>query len=116
MQNEMSQLVDSILCRQSTNSQFDTKTCPHCGKEIKPFEQDLSFLGKGKRWIMPACKCEQEAMLAEVEKSQKFQEERKVRELFSISDVGDRYLKAAFEDFAPRGNRNSNTHCKTLYC
>ena len=105
----MNQLVDNILQSQSVTSPYDTKNCPHCGKEIKPFEQDLSFLGKGKRWILPACKCEQDAMLAEVEKANKFQEERKVRELFSISDVGDRYLQATFNDFIPRQGTETAT-------
>jgi len=41
-------------------------------------------------------------MIAELQKAEKFQEERKVRELFSISEVGDRYLAASFADFVPR--------------
>lgn len=60
-----------------------------------------------KRWVQPKCKCEVEAFDAEQKEFQNFQREREVRELFSISQVGDRYLQADFKTFQMRpGSEN----------
>lgn len=52
--------------------------------------------------VQPVCKCEADIKKQEIEKFQNVQREREVRELFSISDIGERYEKADFENFAIR--------------
>lgn len=81
------------------------KLCSICHEPVPAIEVDVMGM---KRWVQPKCKCEVEAFDAEQKEFQNFQREREVRELFSISQVGDRYLQADFKNFQMRaGSENA---------
>lgn len=98
IQKVFQQLVD----QNQTTSPY--KLCSICNEPVPAIEVDV--MGT-KRWVQPRCKCEVEAFDAEQKEFQNFQREREVRELFSISQVGDRYLQAGFKNFQMRlGSEN----------
>lgn len=81
-----------------TDSQSSV-VCKHCGNVIAAIE--IEVLGR-KRWVQPICKCEQDARKAELKRMENYQREQEVRELFSISNLGDKYLQASFANFERR--------------
>lgn len=76
-----------------------SEICPYCGHEVPAIEIDV--LGR-KRWVQPICRCEQEAKKAEWQQMENYQRAREVRELFSISNMGEKYLHASFANFEHR--------------
>lgn len=62
---------------------------------------EIEVLGRN-RWVQPVCKCEADLQKAELEIYKNAQREREVRELFSISDLGDRFENANFDNFESR--------------
>lgn len=105
--NPMEQVVSQVLANQSisTTSPSEPRVCPHC-KEVVPVIEQVIF-GK-KRFIQPVCECEAKARDEEVIANAKYQEQRKLREMFSISDLGERFDEASFEKFKPSpGSENA---------
>lgn len=93
------------LAEQQKTTSHSSKICPYCNQEVPAIE--IEVLGR-KRWVQPICKCEQDAQKAELDKFVKAKEENEVRELFSISNIGDKYLNASFENFEVRpGSENA---------
>jgi len=77
----------------------------HCGQEVQVLEVEFAGI---KKTVQPACPCEAEALRVADEKSAKFQEQRKLREMFSISDLGEKFESAAFSQFKPvEGTENA---------
>lgn len=85
--------------QQNRTTSHSSKICPHCQNEVPAIEVEI--LGR-KRWVQPICKCEQDAKKAELNKFIRAKEENEVRELFSISNIGDKFLNASFDNFEIR--------------
>ncbi|WP_394548842.1 ATP-binding protein [Priestia aryabhattai] len=96
--NPMEQIVNQVLTNQSvsTTCPSEPRVCPHC-KEVVPV-MEVDVFGK-KRIVQPVCPCEAEARKKEEIANAKYQEQRKLREMFSISDLGERFDQASFEKF-----------------
>lgn len=94
----LNEIVNQLLTTTMTDSR-SSKQCPHCLQTINAIEVEL--LGR-KRWVQPVCQCEQDALKSEMKKAENFQKKREVRELFSISNVGEKYLQATFDNFQMR--------------
>lgn len=93
------------LVTTNQTASHSSKVCEYCGNEIQAIEVEV--LGS-KRWVQPSCKCEVDIRKAEITRYESFQREREVRELFSISNVGDKYLNASFDNFLKRsGSENA---------
>lgn len=93
------------LVEQTKTTSHSNHICPYCNEEVPAIE--IEVLGR-KRWVQPICKCEQDVKKAEVDKLIQAKEENEVRELFSISNIGDKYLNANFENFEIRnGTENA---------
>jgi DNA replication protein DnaC len=75
------------------NSPSKPHVCMHCGEEVQVLEVEFNGI---KKIVQPACPCEAEALREADEKSAKFQEQRKLREMFSISDLGEKFQEANF--------------------
>lgn len=82
-----------------TTSQSKGENCIHCGALIPPLEVEI--LGKC-RWVQPVCQCVADKLREDIKRAENMQREREVRELFSISNIGDRYEHVSFENFQPR--------------
>lgn len=96
--------MNNLVDQQKTTS-HSSKICPYCKNEVPAIQ--IEVLGR-KRWVQPICKCEQDVKRAEVDKLVRAKEENEVRELFSISNIGDKYLNASFENFEVRpGSENA---------
>lgn len=91
--------MQDLTTKNMTDSHSEGKKCPHCGEIVPPLEIDV--LGK-TRWVQPVCKCEADLQKAELEIYKNAQREREVRELFSISDLGDRFENASFDNYQTR--------------
>lgn len=94
----MAKVMDDLVTTNMTDS-HSSKLCEHCGNEVQAIPVDL--FGK-KRWVQPICKCEQDVKKAEWQRIIKAKEENEIRSLFSISNVGEKYLNASFENFNVR--------------
>lgn len=90
--------MDNLIERQKTTS-HSSRICPICSNEVPAIE--IEVLGR-KRWVQPICECEKQAKMEEVNRLVRAKEENEVRELFSISNIGDKYLNASFENFEVR--------------
>lgn len=86
-----------------TDSQ-SSKICEHCGNKVKAIPIELFGT---TRWVQPVCQCEQDLRKAEWKQMENYQREREVRELFAISDMGDKYLQASFDNFITRQGADS---------
>lgn len=78
-----------------------SKQCSHCGNDVPAIEVEVPALGI-KRWVQPICKCEADRKKAELNRIIQAKEENEVRTLFSISNMGDKYLTASFDNFKHR--------------
>lgn len=96
--------MNEVIAKSQTTS-HSSKTCPYCQNEVPAIEVEL--FGR-KRWVQPVCLCEQDAKKAAMDKLIRAKEENEVRELFSISNIGDKFLNASFENFEVRnGSENA---------
>lgn len=96
--------MNNLVDQQKTTS-HSSKICPYCKQDIPAIE--IEVLGR-KRWVQPICECEKQAKMEEVNRLVRAKEENEVRELFSISNIGDKYLNASFENFKIRpGSENA---------
>lgn len=82
-----------------TTSQSKGENCIHCETLIPPLEVEV--LGK-IRWVQPVCQCVADKLREEIKRAESFQREREVRELFSISNIGERFETVSFENFQSR--------------
>lgn len=97
--------VMNDLVTTNTTASHSSEFCEHCGNEVKAIPVEV--FGK-TRWVQPVCKCEQDIKKAEVNRLVKAKEENEVRMLFSISNIGEKYLNASFENFLMRqGSENA---------
>lgn len=78
-----------------------SRPCAICGREIAAIEIEIPNMNI-KRWVQPACKCEAEAKKKELNAIENATKEAKIRQLFSISDIGDKYTNATFDSFIIR--------------
>ena len=97
------EVVNGVVNQNQTTS-HSSKLCPYCKREVTAIEVEI--LGR-KRWVQPVCQCEHNAKKEEINKFVKAKEENEVRELFSISNICDKYLKASFENFEMRQGAES---------
>lgn len=95
----LQKIIEDLAAKNMTDSLSEGKKCPHCGEVVPPLE--IEVLGK-KRWVQPVCKCEADIQKAEIETYKNAQREREVRELFAISDLGDRFENASFDNYQTR--------------
>ena len=95
----MSQIAENLIMMTGTTSHSEGENCIHCGTLVPPLEID--FLGK-TRWVQPVCQCVADKLQEDIKKAENMQHEREVRELFSISNMGDRYEDVSFESFKLR--------------
>lgn len=96
--------MNNLVDQQKTTS-HSSRICPICSNEVPAIE--IEVLGR-KRWVQPICECEKQAKMEEVNRLVRAKEENEVRELFSISNIGDKYLNASFENFEVRpGSENA---------
>lgn len=95
----MNKAVDILFSMTGTSSQSEGVKCTYCGNVVPPLKVEL--LGN-TRWVQPICECEAKKNKEEIIKFQNVQREREVRELFSISDIGERYESAGFDEFEVR--------------
>ncbi|AJK28106.1 DnaC-like helicase loader [Bacillus phage Palmer] len=70
---------------------------------------EVEFLGI-KKAVQPVCPCEAEAMKQEEIARANYQEHRKIRELFSLSDLGEKFLESSFDKFL--GNKGTENALK----
>lgn len=82
-----------------TTSQSKGENCIHCGVLVPPLEVEV--LGRN-RWVQPVCQCVSDKVREDVKKAENMQREREVRELFSISNIGERFENVNFENFITR--------------
>lgn len=101
----MTQIVENLITMTGTTSHSEGENCVYCGSLIPPLEVEV--LGK-MRWVQPVCQCVSDKLHEDIKKAENLQREREVRELFSISDIGDRYKDASFETFQPRPGAESS--------
>ncbi|WP_416144935.1 ATP-binding protein [Planococcus koreensis] len=87
------------MTKNGTDSHSKGVTCEHCGEIVPPLE--IEVLGH-TRWVQPICKCEADIQKAELEVYKNAQREREVRELFAISELGDRFEESNFDNFDSR--------------
>lgn len=87
------------MTKNMTDSHSDGEKCVHCGEIVPALE--ITVLG-ASRWVQPICKCEADIQKAELEVYKNAQREREVRELFSISELGERFEESNFENFECR--------------
>lgn len=87
------------MTKNGTDSHSKGVTCEHCGEIVPPLE--IEVLGN-IRWVQPICKCEADIQKAELEVYKNAQREREVRELFAISELGDRFEESNFDNFDSR--------------
>lgn len=94
----MSQVFNQILDRSSisTTCPSEPHVCKICGEEVEPISVEFGGI---KKLVQPVCPCEAEALNEEDKQRAKFQEQRKLREMFSISDLGEKFEQASFEKF-----------------
>ena len=95
----LQKIMQDLAAKNMTDSQSEGKECPHCSEIVPTLE--IEIFGK-TRWVQPVCKCEADIQKAEIETFKNAQREREVRELFAISDLGDRFEKASFENYQTR--------------
>lgn len=55
-----------------------------------------------KRWVQPKCQCQVDNLMAETRMIQKASEDSERRSLYSISNLGSKYLNASFENMQVR--------------
>lgn len=91
--------MEDLTTKNGTESHSEGVVCEHCGDLVPPMEVEV--LGR-TRWVQPVCKCEADIRKEEIVKYQNVQREREVRELFSISDLGERFQTSSFENFKMR--------------
>lgn len=91
--------MEDLTTKNGTASHSEGVVCEHCGDLVPPMEVEV--LGR-TRWVQPVCKCEADIRKEEIVKYQNVQREREVRELFSISDLGERFQSSTFDNFTMR--------------
>lgn len=90
--------MNDLVTTNMTDS-HSSNTCEHCGNEVPAIP--INMFGT-TRWVQPICQCEQDIKKAEVDRLVRAKEENEVRALFSISNIGEKYLNASFENFLMR--------------
>ncbi|ANU15477.1 hypothetical protein BBI08_06370 [Planococcus halocryophilus] len=91
--------MQNLVTKNGTDSHSEGVECPHCKEIVPPLE--IEVLGH-TRWVQPVCKCEADVQKAELEIYKNAQREREVRELFSISELGERFEESDFANFSTR--------------
>lgn len=91
--------MQDLLTKTGTTSHSEGVRCEHCNEIVPPLE--IEVLGN-TRWVQPICKCEADIQKAELETYKNAQREREVRELFSISELGERFEESDFTNFDSR--------------
>lgn len=91
--------IEELLTKNSTTFPTDEHYCEICGSLVPKLEMEI--LGK-KRIVQPACKCESNKDVEDRKKKAEQDEKERIRRLFSISNMGDRYLNASFDSFIIR--------------
>lgn len=76
-----------------------SKLCEHCGQFVEAIEVNICGI---VRKVQPVCQCEKDRVLAETHRIQKAKEDNELRALFSISNLGYKYLNVTFDDFIIR--------------
>ncbi|MFJ7891320.1 AFG1/ZapE family ATPase [Lysinibacillus xylanilyticus] len=100
----LTKVMNDLVTTNMTAS-HSSEICTHCGNEVKAIP--IEVLGRTK-WVQPVCQCEQDIKRAEVERLIRAKEENEVRALFSISNLGEKYLNASFDNFLMRqGSENA---------
>lgn len=92
-------IMQDLLTKTGTTSHSEGVRCEHCNEIVPPLE--IEVLGN-TRWVQPICKCEADIQKAELETYKNAQREREVRELFSISELGERFEESNFTNFDSR--------------
>lgn len=75
------------------------KVCEVCGTKINAIEVDIGGVIKK---VQPVCECKKTELLEETKRMQKAKEDNELKALFSISNLGDKYLDTSFRDFEIR--------------
>lgn len=96
--------MENLTTKNMTDSHSDGAECPYCGVLVPPLKVEV--LGRTS-WVQPVCKCEADLQKAELEVYKNAQREREVRELFSISELGDRFEQSSFDNFVSRPGTES---------
>lgn len=91
-------MVNNLITTNMTDS-HSSVICPYCGQEVKAIQVEVF---NKKYWVQPVCQCEKDVKKAEVERLIKAKEDNEIRSLFAISNVGDKYLSASFDNFSMR--------------
>ncbi|MGE6370611.1 ATP-binding protein [Planococcus kocurii] len=108
----LNKVVENLIHQNGTTSESDGEHCEECGTLIPPLK--IFILGK-ERWVQPVCECYQKKMLQEREVFQNYQKKREVERLFSISDIGERYQEASFNEFVMRKGAENAFKAATHY-
>lgn len=105
-------MVENLVHQNGTTSESEGEICKDCGTLIPPMK--IEILGK-ERWVQPVCECYQKKILQEREQFQNYQKKREVERLFSISDIGERYEEASFNQFTMREGAENVFKATTHY-
>ncbi|MGH2319356.1 ATP-binding protein [Planococcus sp. SE5232] len=107
----LNKFIEDLAAKNGTDSHSEGEVCEHCQEIVPPLK--IEILGK-TRWVQPICKCEADIRKREITKYENVQREREVRELFSISDLGERFHESSFDNYKSR-NGSENAEKITKY-
>lgn len=103
--------MNNLVTASGTDS-HSSRVCKICGRDVPAIE--IEVLGR-KRWVQPVCKCEADAQKAEIARITGATYESEMRSLFSISDIGRKYMFAKFEDFEVRAGAENAYKASKYY-
>lgn len=88
-------------------------TCPHCGRQVAPM--NITILGRN-RTVQPRCGCEWQAVKAKITEAEEKYRQDRVRQLFSVSRLGERFTECRFETFIVRPGTEIAFRMVRRYC
>lgn len=92
--------MNNVVGENLTNFPSDEGyNCPHCDKFIP--KREVVFFGK-KSIVQPRCECEWNNYQAKIKQMAEYERIRKIEQLFSISNMGERLQIASFDNFQLR--------------
>lgn len=87
------------MSKQEVNILSDPRVCPHC-KEVVPVKE-VELFGM-KRIVQPVCECEALEAEKKQREAERFQMQREINQMFSFSELGERFKDASIENFEKR--------------
>jgi len=93
--------VTDLIERTSVSIHSEPHVCPFCKCVVPRHEAVIPQLGI-RRWVQPRCGCEVKAFEGEIQEAQSRLTNDKTRELFAVSNLGERFKETRFENFVMR--------------